>query len=140
MNPEDIKVKYGEVQKKYGLPTFEELDKEFDVLFSEETGYWELDNRIALTRKKKESLLVVLDFPEVPLHNNFAEQEIREFVIKRNVSKTLRSDKGRLAWENHFTILMTCRKQKISYWKYLENKFGGVEQVPLAQRVRECAI
>ena len=116
------------------------LDEKFDILFSEKTGYEELDKRINLTKKKKESLLVVLNFPEVPLHNNFAEQEIREFVIKRNVSMTLRSEKGRVAWENHFTILMTCRKQKVSYWKYLENKFSGVEQIPLAQRIRESAI
>ncbi len=52
------------------------LEKEFDELFSTDTGYEELDKRIALTREKKEELLLVLRFPEIPLHNNppFIEQ------------------------------------------------------------------
>lgn len=114
-----------------------DLKKEFDELFSESCSYKDLDDRIKLTKNKKESLLLVLDYPEVPLHNNFSEQEIREFVIKRKVSGCLRSDKGVIAWENHFTILRTCRKQKISYWQYLKNYYEGIEQVPLAKRVAQ---
>jgi len=49
----------------------------------------------------------------------------------------LRSDKGVIAWENHFTILRTCRKQNISYWQYLKNYYEGIEQVPLAKRVAQ---
>ena len=33
------------------------LETEFDELFSTETGYEELDKRIALTKKKKKELL-----------------------------------------------------------------------------------
>lgn len=116
------------------------LNKEFDKLFSTITGYEELDHRIELTRAKKENLLVVLDHPEVPLHNNASEQEIREIVVKRKVSNGLRSEKGKLAWENHFTILGTCRKQGISYWEYLKNRFCGIEQMLLAERVASHAI
>ncbi|RJS69175.1 transposase [Methanophagales archaeon] len=54
------------------------LETEFDELFSIETGYEELDKRIALTKKKKEELLLVLRFPEIPLHNNPAELALRE--------------------------------------------------------------
>ena len=115
------------------------LRKEFDEIFSETNSYKDLADRIKLTNKKKKSLLLVLDYPEVPLHNNFSEQEIREIVIKGKVSGGLRSNKGVIAWENHFTILRTCRKQKISYWEYLKNFYGGIEQVPLAQRVAQCA-
>src|SRR3712207_6091362 len=46
------------------------LEEAFEVLFGRRTGYWALDERIALTRVKKEELLVVLGHPEVPLHNN----------------------------------------------------------------------
>jgi len=49
-----------------------QLDAEFDRLFGTTTGYAEFDERICLTRNKKKHLLVVLDFPEVPLHNNSA--------------------------------------------------------------------
>ena len=54
------------------------METEFDELFSTETRYEELDKRIALTKKKKEELLLVLRFPEIPLHNNPAELALRE--------------------------------------------------------------
>src|SRR3989344_6724839 len=126
--------KYKENPKK---SVKKDLKKEFDELFSESCSYKDLDDRIKLTKNKKESLLLVLDYPEVPLHNNFSEIEIRELVIKRKVSGCLRSDKGVIAWENHFTILRTCRKQNISYWQYLKNYYEGIEQVPLAKRVAQ---
>lgn len=113
------------------------LRREFDEMFSEKFSYKDLDDRIKLTKNKKENLLLVLDYPEVPLHNNFSEQEIREIVIKRKVSGGLRSEKGVIAWENHFTILRTCRKQNISYWNYIKNFYEGVGQIPLAQRVAQ---
>ena len=37
------------------------------------TGYRVLDERIVKTQLKKASLLLVLDHPEIPLHNNPAE-------------------------------------------------------------------
>jgi hypothetical protein len=61
-------------------PTSEEglrLEIEFDHLFSTHTGYDELDQRITKTRAKKASLLLVLKYPELPLHNNAAELGIR---------------------------------------------------------------
>ena len=49
------------------------LSLAFAELFSSRTGYDELDARIAKTLAKKESLLLVLLFPFLPLHNNPAE-------------------------------------------------------------------
>ena len=46
---------------------------DFDDLFSTTTGYDALDKRIALTKDKKEALLLALKFPFLPLHNNDAE-------------------------------------------------------------------
>jgi len=42
----------------------------FDEIFFTKTGYDDLDNRIKLTKAKKDNLLVVLDYPDTPLHNN----------------------------------------------------------------------
>jgi hypothetical protein len=50
-------------------PTAEErqrLATEFDNLFTPNTGYEELDQCIAKTKAKKESLLLVLNYPELP--------------------------------------------------------------------------
>lgn len=106
------------------------LTQQFDDFFSMETGYEDLDKRIALTRKKKEKLLLVLDFPEIPLHNNPAEIALREMVIKRKISSGTRSEDGKIAWENMMTILDTCRKHGISFLEYVKDIFSGRHNQP----------
>lgn len=58
------------------------LEKKFDQIFGTETGYWALDQRSASIRAKKASLLMVLDYPEIPLHNNSAELDARQLIVK----------------------------------------------------------
>ena len=70
------------------------LRAEFDALFSQTTGYDQLNERLAKTLAHKEKLLVVLDHPEVPLHNNPAELGARQRVRKRDVSFGPRSATG----------------------------------------------
>ena len=99
------------------------IQERFDSLFSTVTGYKMLDDRIAMTKKKKEELLLVLDYPNVPLHNNLAEIAVREGVIKRKISSGTRSELGKLAWENMLSIMDTCRKLRISFYRYLYDIF-----------------
>lgn len=101
----------------------EELEKQFDELFSTKTGYVELDKRIALSKDKKEKLLLVLKFPEIPLHNNPAELALREGVVKRKISNGTRSEDGKAAWENMMSIMDTCRKHGISLFDYIKDIF-----------------
>jgi len=100
------------------------IQEKFDSLFSTVTGYKMLDDRIAMTKKKKEELLLVLDYPNVPLHNNLAEIAVREGVIKRKISSGTRSELGKLAWENMLSIMDTCRKLRISFYRYLYDIFS----------------
>jgi hypothetical protein len=73
-----------------------QLREKFDELFSTLTGYDELDQRIARTKADKTYLLMVLEHPEVPLHNNPAELDARTRVRKRVVSYGPRSLAGAL--------------------------------------------
>lgn len=114
-----------------------QLDVEFDRLFASNTGYAELDERIRLTRNKKKHLLVALDFPEVPLHNNSAEIAIRAYVIKRKVSFGTKSAEGTKSWETFFSILDTCRKLKIDFREYLFDRISGRFQMPSLAHVIE---
>jgi hypothetical protein len=107
----------------------EELEKEFDKLFSTKTGYEELDKRIALSKEKKERLLLVLKFPEIPLHNNPAELALREGVLKRKISNGTRSEDGKAAWENMMSIMDTCRKHGISLYDYLKDIYSGKREM-----------
>ena len=49
--------------------------------------------------RQKAELLLVLDFPEVPLENHAAERAVREYVIKRKISNGTRTAAGTQAWE-----------------------------------------
>jgi len=111
-------------------PTRTHIQQRFDSLFSTVTGYKTLDERIAMTRKKKVSLLTVLDYPEIPLHNNCAEIAVREGVIKRKISYGTRSELGKLAWEYMLSIMDTCRKLGVSFYRYTQDIFSSNCSLP----------
>jgi hypothetical protein len=107
------------------------LDAAFDDLFGRTTGYAELDHRIALTRAKKAHLLVVLDFPHVPLDNNPAERAGRELVVKRKISYGPRNADGAEAWEVFLSLLDTCRKNGLDFYAYLRDRISKANLIPL---------
>ncbi len=72
----------------------EVLSAEFDQVFSSKTGYPALDERIAKSKDKKSELLMVLKYPELPLHNNDAELGARAQVRKRDVSLHTMTEDG----------------------------------------------
>jgi len=115
-----------------------QLDIEFDQLFSTETVYDQLDDRISKTREKKKSLLMVLTMPTIPLHNNAAELAARAKVRKRDVSLQTVTDKGTKANDTFMTIVQTAKKLGVSAYDYIfdrvSNKF---EMLSLAQLIRE---
>lgn len=116
------------------------LSQTFDELFGRVTGYAELDRRIALTRANKAELLLVLDFPEVPLENNLAERDLREGVVKRKISSGPRGPDGAQAWEVFLTLLATCRKNGVNFFAYLCDRIAQLNQAPpLAGLVRAHA-
>jgi len=88
----------------------EQLAAQFDALFSTQTGYDALDDRIAKTQAKKDYLLMVLEHPEIPLHNNSVELEARRRVRKRDVSFGPRTEDGRRTWDTFQTLVATTRR------------------------------
>jgi hypothetical protein len=102
-----------------------ELSIEFDKIFSQATYYDKLTDRLKLTFAKKEYLLAVLEYPEIPLHNNLSENGVRELVVKRKISGGVKTVEGKTAWENNMTILATCKKLGVSFYKYMKGIFSG---------------
>lgn len=94
------------------------LSKEFDVLFSRKTGYQELDDRAALTKAQKENLLLVLQFPDLPLHNNASELAAREQARRRDISFHTMSLKGTVAKDAFMTIVATAKKHNVNVYDY----------------------
>lgn len=124
-------------------PTLEEslrLEAEFDSLFATRTGYEELDKRIAKTQAKKASLLLVLKYPELPLHNNPAELGGRQRVRKRDVSFGPRTPDGTRAWDTFMTLAATTKKLDVSFYQYIHDRICQTNQIPpLALLVEQAA-
>jgi hypothetical protein len=106
------------------------LEAEFDTLFSTVTDYTGLDRRIAMTRDKRTSLLMVLRHPEIPLHNNPAEIEMRRRVRKRDVSFGPRTEDGKRAWDTFATLLATTKKLGVSFYRYVYDRVTESEEIP----------
>ncbi len=114
-------------------PTTEDrvrLTDEFDELFSTVTGYDALDKRIAKTKAKKHFLLMVLDHPEIPLHNNPAELGARRQVRKRKISLGTRTEDGTKARDTFATLAATAKKQDVSFYEYIYDRVSGAYEMP----------
>ena len=112
----------------------------FDTLFARETGYWRLDERIASTRAKQAHLLLVLEHPEIPLHNNPAELGARQRVRKGDVSFGPRTAEGARAWDSGMTVVETAKKLGVNIYRYLHDRVSGARQAPaLAALIAERA-
>ncbi len=70
-------------------------DASFDQIFTPSTAFDPLNQVLGRLWRRKTELLKVLDRPDLPLHNNASEQDIREFVTKRKISGGTRSNEGR---------------------------------------------
>jgi len=95
------------------------LRARFDRIFARETGFVILDRLLARLRANKRELLMVLDRPEIPLHTNGSENDIRCQVTKRKVSGGTRSDTGRDCRDGFLSLNKTCAKLGIAFWDYL---------------------
>ena len=128
---------YASLQDYRAGPTKELAEKlrlEFDELFSTQTKYAALDDRIAKTAAKKDELLTVLSVPEVPLHNNASELGARVSARRRDVSLHSRSERGVRAMDIFTTLVQTSKKLGISAFAYLRDRLSGSLEMPSLAR------
>ena len=98
------------------------LQARFDRIFTRKTGFVTLDRLLARLHANKRELLLVLDRPEIPLHTNGSENDIRCQVTKRKVSAGTRSDAGRDCRDAFLGLSKTCAKLGIVFWNYLGSR------------------
>jgi Transposase IS66 family len=111
--------------------TKEKLARRFDEIFSSRTCYARLNQALGRIRKNKSELLLVLERPDIPLHNNASETDIREYVKKRHISGSTRSDLGRRCRDTFSSLKKTCRKLAVGFWAYLNDRLSGANSIPL---------
>jgi len=106
------------------------LSAEFDILFSTKTGYALLDERISKTKAKKSNLLLVLNSPQIPLHNNEAELGARQQARRRDVSLHTMVPDGTKANDTFLSTVQTCKKLGINCYEYFLDRIQETFTIP----------
>lgn len=117
-----------------------DLEARFDALCTQRTGFPSIDGVLKEMADHRAALLRVLDRPEVPLHNNLSESHLRDYVKKRKISGSTRSELGRQARDTFASLKKTCRRLGVNFWAYLQDRVRGAGQIPrLATLIRQKA-
>jgi hypothetical protein len=115
------------------------LRARFDRIFRRRTGFVTLDRLLQRLHANKAELLMVLERPEIPLHTNGSENDIRCQVTRRKVSAGTRSNAGRDCRDAFLGLAKTCAKHSVAFWDYLGSRLSVPGQSlipPLPQLVR----
>jgi Transposase IS66 family len=117
-----------------------EMRARFDRIFRRRTGFVTLDRLLERLHANKAELLMVLERPEIPLHTNGSERDIRCHVIKRKISGGTRSENGRDCRDAFLGLLHTCTKLGVAFWDYLGNRLAvtGPPSVPYLPDLIRC--
>jgi uncharacterized coiled-coil protein SlyX len=117
-----------------------DLESRFDALCGQRPGFPSIDGVLKGMRKHRAALLRVLDHPEIPLHTNLSESHLRDYVKKRKISGSTRSELGRQARDTFASLKKTCRELGVNFWAYLQDRVRGAGQIPrLAELIRRQA-
>jgi hypothetical protein len=117
-----------------------ELIWRFDRIFTSKTGFVTLDRLLARLHANKAELLCALERPEVPLHTNQTENDVRCQVARRKISGGTKSEAGKQAKDALLGLMKTCQKLGISFWDYLGHRLGVLDAIPiqdLAEIIRQ---
>jgi hypothetical protein len=116
------------------------IEQRFTNLCLAKTGYPDLNDALLLLYAKRDEFLAVLEYPHLPLHNNLAENDIREYARIRKISAGTRSDLGRRCRDTFLSLKKTCRKLKVSFCQYLQDRLSGAGLIPrLSELMRTTA-
>lgn len=110
--------------------TKKRIEKQFDNLCQQKTCYQLLNLQLKKMRQSKHELLLVLERPDIPLHNNLSEQDIREYVKRRKVSGSTRSEEGRRCRDTFASLKKTAIKLNVGFWNYLLDRVTAQDTIP----------
>jgi hypothetical protein len=112
----------------------------FQAMCHTQTAYATLNQVLKRLESNQHELLRVLDKPYLPLHNNLSERDIRDYVKKRKISGSTRSDDGRNCRDTFASLKKTCLKHGISFWHFLKDRLLGEQKIPpLSALIRAAA-
>ncbi len=118
-----------------------QIAQDFDHWVTTQVDYLKLQAALGQLYRAREELLLILEHPWLPLHNNLSERQIREYVKRRKISGGTRSILGKRCRDTFSSLKKTCRLHGISFARYLRDRIMGTEDIPrLSDLVREKSI
>lgn len=111
----------------------------FDRLCLCKTGYPDLNDALRLLHAKRAEFLAVLEHPHLPMRNNLAENDIREYARIRKISAGTRSDLGRRCRDTFLSFKKACRKLGVSFREYLLDGLAGTGAIPRLSELMRLA-
>lgn len=121
-----------------GLQT--RIENRFDNLCKAKTNYYGLERVLKRLFANKDELLLVLKRPDIPLHNNLSERDIREYVKRRKISGSTRSDEGRRCRDTFASLKKTALKMGVGFWDYLLDRLTQQEAIPRLDQLVTAAL
>ena len=122
-------------QKKPASEARRRLKQRFDDICKTQNSFATLNSALKRMHKNKAELLLALERPDLPLHNNLSEGDIREYVKRRKISGGTRSENGRMGRDTFASLKKTCRKLKVSFWEYLNDRVRNKNAIPLLPKL-----
>lgn len=105
------------------------IRRKFNKLCTFETDSLSLQKTLKKLEENKAELLLVLRYPNLPLHNNLSERDIREYVRMRKTNGSTRSDDGRRCRDTFVSLKKTCMKLGVNTWDFLVDRHKKVPQM-----------
>jgi len=114
------------------------LDVKFDDLFATQTTYDKLNDRIKKTKGNKAELLLVLDIPNIPLHNNLSENAARVQKRRQDVSLQTKTEAGTKAKDTMMSIVESCKKLGVNSFEFIQDRVTKTFEMPsLAELIKK---
>jgi hypothetical protein len=102
-----------------------QLARRFDRMVGTKTRFVTLDRLLERIGADRASFLKILERPDIPLHTNGSENDIRSVVTRRKISGGTQSEDGRTARDTMLSLMKTCKKLEVSFWDYLGDRLGA---------------
>jgi hypothetical protein len=102
-----------------------QLARRFDRIAGTKTRFATLDRLLERIGADRANFLKILERPDIPLHTNGSENDIRSVVTRRKISGGTQSEDGRTARDTMLSLMKTCKKLEVSFWDYLGDRLGA---------------
>lgn len=121
-----------ELRQDKSKPALEKFKAWVDELLPGTPPNSALGKALGYTHRQWDKLARHVDHPDVPAHNNFAEQQFKHYATGRKNWYFCYDKVGAQASANLFSMVMTCRANEVDCFAYLSYIF---EQLPTAATV-----